>query len=96
MHVGMVCEQESRSHFSLNSSHVRSKEGDILLRWNLLVTKFCVCTCCTHIHRDLQTIYMDPPPGICVVPSGDDLTRVRMISGIEIAVAHLTGQVSIF
>ena len=31
--------------------------------------------CC----RDLQTIYSDPPPGICVVPQGDDLTRVRLL-----------------
>ena len=29
--------------------------------------------------RDLHTIYSDPPFGICVIPSGDDLTRVSEI-----------------
>ena len=35
---------------------------------------------CSHTHthacRDLQAIYTDPLPGVCVVPEQDDITKV--------------------
>lgn len=30
----------------------------------------------SYMYRDLHTIYTDPPPGICVVPDGDNITKV--------------------
>ena len=34
-----------------------------------------VCVSC----RDLESIYRDPPHGICVVPTEDDITTVRSV-----------------
>ncbi|XP_064396848.1 ubiquitin-conjugating enzyme E2 Z-like [Halichondria panicea] len=32
-----------------------------------------------RIQRDLQNIFKDPSPGICVLPDGDDLTRLHVL-----------------
>jgi len=39
-------------------------------------TSYLECSFPGPPHRDLQAIYSDPPPGICVVPEGDNLTKV--------------------
>lgn len=33
--------------------------------------------CKTYACRDLHNVFTDPPPGIFVVPTGDDISRVR-------------------
>ena len=33
----------------------------------------------SHASSDLQSLYTDPPPGICVVPEGDDITQVCIL-----------------
>ena len=29
------------------------------------------------IFRDIMTIYSEPPPGMCIVPDKDDITKVN-------------------
>ena len=36
----------------------------------------CVPVFLIYIFRDLESIYKDPPYGICVVPNNDDITQV--------------------
>ncbi|XP_076456156.1 ubiquitin-conjugating enzyme E2 Z-like isoform X2 [Babylonia areolata] len=35
--------------------------------------------CITRIKRDIMTIYHEPPPGMCIVPDKDDITKLHAL-----------------
>ncbi|KAK7092742.1 ubiquitin-conjugating enzyme E2 Z-like [Littorina saxatilis] len=35
--------------------------------------------CITRIKKDIMTIYNEPPPGMCIVPDKDDITKIHAL-----------------
>ena len=51
-------------------------QGRVDEMFYLFVQYYCGNMLCLF-HRDIMSIYNEPPPGMCIVPDKDDITKVR-------------------